>query len=88
MKFLAVCRPRDGAPPERFAELVPDEAEALRRLRSDGTLLEAWSPGRPGAVLILECPSEGEAAHTLSRLPLDAAGLLDVEVTPLHDLGL
>ena len=27
MKFLAVCRPRDGAPPERFAELVPDEAE-------------------------------------------------------------
>jgi muconolactone delta-isomerase len=88
MKFLAVCRPRTDAPMDRFAALVPDEAEDLRRLKAQGILLEAWSPGGPGAVLIIEAPSASEAEGILDGLPLGVAGLIDVELTPLHELGI
>jgi muconolactone delta-isomerase len=73
---------------ERFAELVPDEADALRRLKSQGVLVEAWSPGGPGAVLVIEAPSDSEAESILAGLPLAVAGLMDADLTPLHDLGI
>jgi muconolactone delta-isomerase len=88
VKFLVICRPRDGAPMDRFAALVPEEAEGLHRLRAQGILVEAWSPGGPGAVLIIEAPSDAEAEGVVARLPLTVAGLIDVELTPLHDLGI
>jgi muconolactone delta-isomerase len=73
---------------DRFGALVLDEAEALRSLKSQGSLEEAWSPGRPGAVLILEATSESEAGDIVARLPLAVAGLIEFELTPLHDLGI
>ncbi len=88
MKFLIVCRPRKNAPMDRFAALVPGEAEELRRLKSEGILVEAWSPGGPGAVLIIEAPSESEAQGIVSQLPLGVAGLIEIDLTPLHELGI
>jgi muconolactone delta-isomerase len=73
---------------DRFAALVPDEAEALRRLKSEGFLVEAWSPGRPGAVLIIEAPSQSEAEGIVAQLPLAAAGLIEIALTPLQELGI
>ena len=73
---------------DRFAALVPEEAEDLRRLRSEGILAEAWSPGGPGAVLIIETSSELEAERIVSRLPLRVAGLIEIDLTPLHELGI
>ena len=73
---------------DRFSALVPDEAADLRRLKSEGVLVEAWSPGGPGAVLIFDVAYESDAAGILTRLPLSVAGLLDFELTPLHELGI
>ncbi len=86
MKILAICSPRDQSPREQFAALVPEEVEALRRLKSQGILLEAWSPGGPGAVLIIEASSQSEAESMVAQLPLAAAGLIEIDLTPLHDL--
>ena len=88
MKFLVICSPKDGAPMDRFAALVPEEAEDLRRLKSEGILIDAWSPGGPGAVLIIEAASDSDAEGILDQLPLTVAGLIDFEITPLHDLGI
>jgi hypothetical protein len=88
VKFLAICSPRDQSPKDRFSAMVLEEAEALRRLKSRGILVEAWSPGRPGAVLIIEAASESEAEGILGELPLAAAELIDIDLTPLHDLGI
>ncbi len=88
MKFLVICSPKDGSPMDRFAELVPDEAEDLRRLKSEGILIDAWSPGGPGAVLIIEAASDSDAEGVITTLPLTVAGLIDFELTPLHDLGI
>jgi uncharacterized protein YciI len=88
VKFLAVCTPHHDAPVDRFAALVPDEAESLRRIKAQGVLVEAWSPGGPGAVLILEAASESEAETIVARLPLAAAGLIGFDLTPLHELGI
>jgi muconolactone delta-isomerase len=88
VKFLVICSPHAESSMDRFAALVPEEADALRDLRSQGILLEAWSPGGPGAVLIIEAPSESEAEGIVTRLPLGVAGLIDFDLTPLHDLGI
>ncbi len=66
---------------------MPQEVEALRRLKSESILVDAWSPGGPGAVLIIEASSESSATDIFSKLPLAAAGLIDVELTPRYDLG-
>jgi muconolactone delta-isomerase len=73
---------------DRFTALVAEEADDLRQLKWEGILVEARSPGRPGAVLIIEAASDSEAGDILARLPLSVAGLIDVELTPLHDLGI
>ena len=73
---------------DRLAALVPEEAQALRRLRSRGILVEAWSPGGPGAVLIIDAASESEADGIVAELPLSIAGLIGFDLTPLHELGI
>jgi hypothetical protein len=72
---------------DRFGALIPEEGQALRRLRSQGSLLEAWSPGKPGAVLIVEAASEAEGASVIAELPLSVAGLIEFDLVPLYDMG-
>ena len=72
MDVPVICRPRSAEEPMsvRWAELVPREADALRRLREDGLLRRAWSPGTPGAVLLLTGMSRESATGSISyRLP-------------------
>jgi len=48
-----------------------------------GLLLEAYSPGGPGAILIFDGERE-EVDHALGRLPLLRDGLIEAEITELH----
>jgi hypothetical protein len=87
MTTLAICRPRPDADMTIFAEHVTAEGQALRELGKRGLLREAYSPGRPGAVLILDTDTD-TAAGLLAQLPLAVAGLLDIELIPLTRLTL
>jgi hypothetical protein len=51
-----------------------------------GILLEAYSPGGPGAILILEVSDLGKAQSLLARLPLCEAGLIETELICLRPL--
>ncbi len=87
MRFLVICRSVPGGDMDAFARLRGDEAAVLRNLRADGILASAWSPGRPGAVLILELPDQAAAEGITNGFPLAAAGLITTEVIPLHPLN-
>jgi hypothetical protein len=83
MKTLAICRVAAGVDPT--AQIAPhagEELAALRALREQGALLEAHSPGRPGAILIF-AGDEQAAARALDELPLYRAQLLEVELIEL-----
>ncbi len=58
---------------------------ALRQLKAEGTLVEAYSPGGPGAVLIFEGDREAVEA-VVSVLPLVMAKLVDTEIIDLQPL--
>jgi len=87
MKTLVICRPLPGADQAAFSALVGEELAALRRLKVDGLLLEAYSPGRPGAVLVLEGEA-GTVEDAVRGLPLAQAGLLSMEKFPLYPMDL
>ena len=88
MRFLVICRPAAAGDPDEFKRLVPAETAALRDLKANGALAGAWSPGRPGAVLMLEVPEEAEAARLTAALPLVQAALITIEIIPLHPIDL
>ena len=58
---------------------------ALRQLRAEGTLAEAYSPGGPGAVLIFDAGKEA-IEGVVSALPLVIAKLNDTEIIELRPL--
>lgn len=88
MRILVVCRPVPNYDQRAFGGLVPAEGVALRELKERGVLANAWTPGRPGAVLLLEVDTEADAAAIAATLPLAAAGLITTEVIPLHPMNL
>jgi muconolactone delta-isomerase len=88
MRFLVICRPAAGGDQDEFKRLVPAETAALRDLKVKGTLTGAWSPGRPGAVLMLDVPDADEAARLVGVLPLVKAALITTEIIPLHPIDL
>jgi hypothetical protein len=88
VQFLVICRPAPGGDPEEFRRLVPFETEALREHKANGTLTGAWSPGRPGAVLMLETADEVETASLIATFPLVQADLITTEIIPLHPIDL
>ncbi len=88
MLTLVICRPAEDADQAAFRRLLPAETAALRELKGSGTLAGAWSPGRPGAVLMLEVTDETEAARITAGLPLAQAGLITTEIVPLHPMDL
>jgi muconolactone delta-isomerase len=88
VQFLVICRPAEGGDPQDFKRLIPFETEVLRELKANGTLVDAWSPGHPGAVLILETADPDQAARILAELPLLEADLITTELIPLHRIDL
>ena len=88
MKVLVICRPAPDADHAQFAALVSREGAALRDLKQAGILLDAWSPGGPGAVLMLEATDEREATSLVAELPLASSGLITTELIPLHTMSI
>ena len=86
MKVLAICRLRPGANPAAMRAHIHDEAKMLETWRDAGTLVDAYSPGGPGALLVLELPGVEHAETLLATLPLCEAGLIETEVFGLHPL--
>ena len=88
MQFLVICRPAEGGDQGEFRRLLPAETAALREQKASGALTGAWTPGRPGAVLMLEVPDEDAAARIVATFPLVQAGLITTEIIPLHAIDL
>ena len=82
MRILVICRPRDGVTGAEIAARAPDEMADLARLRADGILAEAYSPGGPGAILIFQ-DSRARVDSAVASLPLALAGLIDTEIIEL-----
>jgi len=78
-----ICRPRPGVGRDQIAEHAPAEVATLKRLKAEGQLLEAYSPGGPEAILLLD-DDRLIAERLLKSLPLVRAGLIDTEVIELH----
>jgi hypothetical protein len=83
MKLLAIGRPDDGVGPREIACHAREEVAALWDLYRAGVVREMYSPGGPGAVLVLETPGRAEAEAALATLPLTASGLIIFEVIEL-----
>ena len=88
MRFLVICRPAAGGDQDEFKRLLPAETAALRDLKANGTLTQAWSPGHPGAVLELDVPDAAQAARLVAEFPLVQAALITTEIIPLHPIDL
>ena len=87
MQFLVICRRVADGDVDAFKRLIADEGAVLRKLQVNGVLTDAWSPGGPGAVLMLELPDQAAAEQITSEFPLAAAGLITTEMIPLHPLN-
>jgi hypothetical protein len=84
VKILVICRPRAEVDPGRAIALhAAEEMAALKRLHGDGSLIEAYSPGGPGAVLIFD-DAHRPIGEALASLPLVQHGLIDTEIINLH----
>ena len=88
MLILVICRPAPDADLARFGQLLTEEFAALRRLKAAGVLTQAWSPGRPGAVLMLEAADVAAAGAVVADLPLVTVGLITTEIIPLQPVEL
>jgi hypothetical protein len=87
MKLLAIGRPRAGTDAGQIARRARDEMRALWQLYRDGVVREVYSPGRAGAVLVLETAGRQQAEDTVAGLPLAASGVIDFEVIELLPFG-
>lgn len=85
MKTLVICRPRPGVTLTDIAGHRAAEMAALRQLKAEGTLAEAYSPGGPGAVLIFAAGLEA-VEGVVYALPLVIAKLIDTEIIELQPL--
>ena len=88
MRVLVICRDIPGGDQDEFRRLVPGETAVLRELKGKGLLVDAWSPGRPGAVLLLDVADEAAAAGLVATFPLVQAGMITTEIVPLYPIDL
>ena len=78
-------RPNEGVDVRaEVAAHAEAELRALWELYRDGVVREMYTPGGPGAVLLLEVASTEEAWTALSELPLYAARIMDAELIELR----
>ena len=86
MKYLLTCRPAVGVIASDFAPHLDAERAVLSSWRTADVLTAAYSPGGPGAILIIEAADSAAAQSLADGLPLRAAGVITVEITELHPL--
>ncbi len=88
MKLLAILRPCDGTNAQSAVmKHASEELRALWDLYRSGDVREMYSPGGPGAILVLESDSVKAAAEQLANLPLLANGIMSLELIELHPFG-
>jgi hypothetical protein len=88
VKLLAIGRLRPGLDArESVAPLARDELRTLWELYGEGVVREMYSPGGPGAILVLEADSLQHAEAELSKLPLVVNGVFDFELVELRPLS-
>ncbi len=85
MKLLAIMRPREGVDVQaEMAAVARLELQTLWKLHREGVVREMYSPGRPGAVLVLEGESPEAVERALSELPLLAGRVMSLELIELR----
>lgn len=86
MQILAILRRRTEAFTEdQFAALLDSEAETLRTLYAEGIVRFAWSRADVlGGCMMLERDTVEDAQAAIARLPLAAAGMLEMQFIPLR----
>jgi hypothetical protein len=85
VKLLAIMRPREGVDVRTgVARYAEEELRALWRLYRDGWVREMYSPGGPGALLVIEASSVEAAHRQLSTLPLIANEIVAHELIELR----
>ncbi|TND09200.1 MAG: hypothetical protein FD123_1603 [Bacteroidetes bacterium] len=84
MKIIAIDRIMPSASDERIREVVIQEAIHTWVLYSNDVIRELYfRKDRPGVVLVLECPSVGDARMLLSSFPLVKAGVIEFDIIPV-----
>lgn len=85
MKLVAIMRPHEGLDVQgELARHAQSELRELWTLYQAGAVREIYSPGGPGAVLVLESESVEHARRTLARLPLLADEIMSLELIELR----
>ena len=85
MKLLAILRPADGGDVRAaIAARAQEELGVLWNQYREGLVREIYSPGGPGAVLIVEAGSRDSAHSALGELPLLADKIMSLELIELH----
>jgi hypothetical protein len=85
VKILAVLTPVDGIDARSAVmQHAREEMRALWDLYRAGVVREMYSPGGPGAILVLEADSREAAAKHLADLPLLAGDIMSLELIELH----
>jgi hypothetical protein len=85
MKILAVLRPGDGGDlGAAIAARAQEELGVLWNQYREGLVREIYSPGGPGAVLIVEAASRDSAHRALGELPLMGDKVMSLELIELR----
>ena len=88
MKLLAIMRPENARDVRaEVAGHAAAELRALWELYKKGIVREMYSPGDPGAMLILEADSLKEAERALATKPLLAGGIMGLGMIELRPFG-
>jgi hypothetical protein len=81
MKVIVIAHRNQDASPEELAPLMDAEANHALSNYRDGIVREIYSRGDGnGAVVVLECDGEADAARIMGELPLAKAGLLAFDI--------
>ena len=87
MNFPLLCRPVSGIDATAaFGPHLAAEIAALKALRDRGILVSAYTLDGPGAALFVDVASAADADDVAAELPLNVAGLLDVEIIALQPI--
>jgi hypothetical protein len=91
MKVFALYSLKAALTPEQRKEQMPHEVPATLKLYLEGKIEQFWFRDNAGPIFLMNVESVEEARATLSRLPLVANNLVNLEllpVSPLLPLGL
>ena len=91
MKVFALYSLKAPLSPEQRKELMPQEVPATLKHYLEGKVEQFWFRENAGPIFLMNVESVEEARATLSKLPLMANNLVNLEllpVVPLLPLGL